>query len=178
MARAALVLLSSVWLSGCLFGQSAVSSHDLAAFFAALPHDSAIGAMYFCPFSGSSTLARLAMLTESKKFGRQIVVYVSWPSGHFDKERESGVLPAEFAVSQASSFRLVNIGDDEFVEFSGCKAHECNHSVGVLLYSPQLGRKFQALSRGGRLEYSREVESSQAVKQYLASRIETLTSFR
>ncbi len=176
MLRTALALLSVLWLLCCSFGQDAVSTHDLAAFFAALPHDTAVDAMYYCPFHGSSSLPMLAMLTENKHLGWQILVYGSYPSGQFDKEWESGALPNEFAVSQAGAFRLVELGDEEYIEFSGCKAHDCVNSVGVLLYSPQQSRKFQAVRRNGQIESSAEVGGSQAVKQYLSSRIKELTS--
>lgn len=174
MLRIAVVLFFNLWLSSCLFGQDAVSVHDLAAFFADLPRDTAVEAMYFCPFGGSS---RLAILTGKEHVGWQILVYTSYPRGNFDKEWESGALPAEFQVSTPAAFRLIQIGEDQYIEFSGGKARDAMDSVGVLLYSPQQSRKFQAVKRNGQIEYSTEGGTSQAVKEYLTARIKTLTSY-
>jgi hypothetical protein len=151
-----------------------ISSHTLSQFLSKLPPDLPIYGIHIYPLYDGST--EIALLTTALHVGWQIRVHRYSKTGQVALEWQSASLPAEFAVSSANQFRSVQVdpmheGTD--IEFSGCKAHECPDSFGVLLYSPSRKKAFLGIMQNGKTTLSPELNEpdNQRIKDYLVRRL-------
>lgn len=157
-----------------LFYTGSVSSEVLAQFFTAFPKDLPVIGTQIYSLYGSTEIAALT----ADNPGWQVRVYRYGKTGQFTKRWISEVFPLEFAVSSSEKFRMVSadpLHDSTDIEFSGCKAHDCGNSYGVLLYSPSRSQWFQAVQTNGKTTISKDSDNpaNEALRQYLAKRLAT-----
>jgi hypothetical protein len=152
-----------------------VPSETLSQFLATLPKGLPVyGTQIYPLYDGSIEIAILS----ADKQGWQIRVYGYSRTGQFTKHWTSEPFPPEFAVSSTEKFRMVSadpIHDSTDIEFSGCRAHDCGNSYGVLLYSPSRKQFFQVVQSNGKAALSDELNrpENEALKQYLIKRVMT-----
>jgi hypothetical protein len=87
----------------------------------------------------------IAMLSGSRS-GWQITV-LHRVKGGLKVEWRSAKLSDDFSNSSSNNFQIVDVADEQVVEFSGCAQHQCggvDGVFGVLLYSPRAKQVFLA----------------------------------
>jgi hypothetical protein len=159
---------------------ASISNHALSQLLSTLPPDLPVYGIYIYPLYEGST--EIALLTAEKKDGWQIRIYGYDRTGQFTSKWQSSPFDSEFAVSSAGHFRRVladGLHEGTDVEFSGCKAHDCPGSFGVLLYSPSRKRAFQGIVRNGEIILSPELDlpENKPLKNYLLKRVQEMSHY-
>jgi len=95
---------------------------------------------------------------------------------------QSPSLPSEFAVSSAGHFRTVTadgLHEGTDIEFSGCKAHDCPGSFGLVLYSPSRRRAFQGVVRDSETILSPELDlpENKTPKEYFQKKMKEMSHY-
>ncbi len=152
-----------------------IPSAGLSELFSTLPASLPLYGLQIYVLSDGST--GIALLTATENSGWQIRTYSYDRGGKFLPTWVSPKLDPEFAVSSADNLRRVfadlqHEGAD--IEFSGCRAHDCPGSFGVLIYSPSRKKAFQAVVRNGKTILSPELDipENKPLKDYLLKRVE------
>lgn len=171
---------SGIQTNSGLHGSGSIPSQALSHLLSTFPPDFPVyGAQIYPLYDGST---ELALLTTAEKDGWQIRIYSYGKTGQFTSTWQSDPFPSEFAVSSSGNFRRASadpLHDGTDVEFSGCKAHDCPGSFGVLIYSPSRRRAFQAVVRKGETIFSPELNTpeNKSLKDYLQRKIEAMSHY-
>lgn len=87
----------------------------------------------------------IAVLSGSRSGWRVTVLHRV--TGGLKMEWRSAMLSDDFSNSSSNNFKIVDVEDEQVVEFSGCAQHQCgglDGVLGVLLYSPRSKQVFFA----------------------------------
>lgn len=175
-----LVAAESARTNGGSRDPASISSHALSQLLSTLPPDLPVYGIYIYALYEGST--EIALLTTAEKNGWQIRIYGYDRTGQFTSKWQSSPLASEFAVSSAGRFRRVTadgLHESTDIEFSGCKAHDCPGSFGVLLYSPSRKRAFQGVVRNGEIILSPELDlpENKPLKDYLLKKVKEMSHY-
>ncbi len=103
----------------------------------------------------------VALATFGSRPGWRILVFERGARRKWNLCWNSGKLDDSFAVSSGDQLRIIPVGVESCIAFSGCAQHVCPDVFSALIYIPSKRRVLQATSVWGKTTYSPAVASQE-----------------